>query len=113
MPPPRDWRSTAGRLSGEDMQHYMESFEEHFLRGRIRYNTEVLKIKRVPIPEKEREKNANTAARRWLISVQDKLTGACSELKYDRVVLCSGVRTSCAECPVSTSGQESDISRVL
>ena len=29
------------------MQHYMESFEEHFLNGRIRYETEILKIKRV------------------------------------------------------------------
>ena len=49
MPPPRNASSTGGRLSGEDMQHYMESFEEHFLNGRIRYETEILKIKRVEI----------------------------------------------------------------
>ena len=88
MPPPRDWRSTAGRLTGEDMQHYMESFEEHFLSGRVRYNTEVLKIKRTAPSEK------NVPSRRWLISVQDKLSGVTSELKYDRVVLCTGVSVS-------------------
>lgn len=88
MPPPRDWRSTGGRLSGEDMQYYMESFEEHFLKGRVRYNTEVLKIKRVA--EKNKKAAPTLAPLQWVISVQDKQTGVSSELKYDRVVLCSG-----------------------
>lgn len=89
MPPPRDWRSTGGRLSGEDMQYYMESFEEHFLNGKVRYNTEVLKIQRT---FEKPSKSSLTPKPQWSISVLDKKTGASSQLKYDKVVLCSGVR---------------------
>ncbi|KAJ3529431.1 hypothetical protein NM688_g7855 [Phlebia brevispora] len=88
MPPPRDWRTTGGRLTGEDMQYYMESFEEHFLKGRIRYNTEVLKIKR--ISERNAKASPPTTSSRWAVSVQDKISGVSSQLKYDKVVLCSG-----------------------
>ena len=75
------------------MQHYMESFEEHFLNGRIRYNTEVLKIRRVP-EKNGKASSASSAALRWqwLVSVHDEKTGATADLKYDRLVLCSGVR---------------------
>ena len=92
MPPPRNSDSTGGRLSGEDMQHYMESFEDHFLPGKIRYNTEVLKIKRVAQNGKNGKASSTTPPSQWLISVQDKNSGTRSELKYDRVVLCTGVR---------------------
>ena len=97
MPPPRNASSTGGRLSGEDMQHYMESFEEHFLNGRIRYETEILKIKRV---ETNGKASSTPASSQWLISMQDKRTNAISEARYDRVVLCTGVSTSdsCGGC---------------
>lgn len=90
MPPPRNASSTGGRLSGEDMQHYMESFEEHFLNGHIRYDTEVLKIKRVAA-EANGKASSTPAASQWLISMQDKRTNALSDARYDRVVLCTGV----------------------
>lgn len=96
MPQPRDWKATGGRLCGEDMQYYMESFEEHFLNGKIRYHTEVLKIQRAV--KKNGKAASSTAPLQWLISVQDKKTGACSELKYDRVVLCSGVSVESYVC---------------
>ena len=70
------------------MQYYMESFEEHFLNGKVRYNTEVLKIKRV---YEKPSKSSPTPRPQWSISIEDKKTGVRSQLKYDKVVLCSGV----------------------
>ena len=86
MPAPAQSEETGGRLSGEDMRKYMESFTERFLKGRVRYNMDVLRVSRhVP------GKNEPAGTKGWTIEVQDRKTESHFQLDYDKVVLCSGV----------------------
>lgn len=80
MPPPANESATGGRLSGDDMQQYMESFADKFLRGKIRYEVEVMKVIR-------------SAVGQWTVKVQDIRSGE-EELHFDKVVLCTGVSSS-------------------
>ncbi|KAF8588578.1 FAD/NAD(P)-binding domain-containing protein [Ramaria rubella] len=80
MAPPSN-AALNGRLSGEDMCNYMGSFAEKFLSGIIRFETEVVDIKR-------EQHNASKAP--WHISVKDGRTGLKEILKYSRIVVCTG-----------------------
>jgi dimethylaniline monooxygenase (N-oxide forming) len=70
---------TGGRLSGEDVRQYMEDFAERFLNGKIRFETEILNIRR------------GEYGRGWMVVVHDKRTGTEKVLNYSRIVLCTGV----------------------
>lgn len=70
---------TGGRLTGEDMRSYMSAFANEFLKGRIRYDTEVLNIKR------------NNSGDGWLVEIEDKRSQTRQALSYAKIVLCSGV----------------------
>lgn len=80
METPPNATKTGGRLTGEVMSRYMESFAEKFLSDRILYRTEVINIKR---PEK--------GTTGWVIKVRDLTTNASSDLLFDKIVLCTGV----------------------
>ena len=82
MPPPKDSEETGGRLSGEDMTLYVESFAERFLSDRIRYRTEVLNISRGPDS-------------RWNVKINDSQSGHLEDLQFDRIVLCTGASSNC------------------
>lgn len=75
---------TGGRLSGERMRMYMESFAERFLKGKIRYNTTVTNVRR---------RLEGEEGKRWVVTVHDTTTGEESQLRYDKIVLCTGVST--------------------
>jgi hypothetical protein len=82
MPPPEDHTKTGGRLSGYNVRQYMEDFAERFLKGRIRFETEVLNI------------HKGDHGQGWSVHVRDR-KGASAEtakvLYYPRIVLCTGV----------------------
>lgn len=106
MPPPSQASRTGGRLSGEDLVAYMESFAERFLKGRIRYQTEVLNIRRRPLAGvqlgqqsgDEQHAGSSDYVSEWVVRVRDLQTGDIQELVYDRVVVCSGVREFLHRC---------------
>jgi dimethylaniline monooxygenase (N-oxide forming) len=70
---------TGGRLSGEDVRQYMEGFAEQFLKGKIRFETEVLKISR------------GDHGRGWNVLVHDRRMGVEKVSYYPRIILCTGV----------------------
>jgi len=70
---------TGGRLSGEDVRQYMEGFAGRFLKGKIRFETEVLNIRR------------QDHGRGWNVLVRDRRTGTEKVSYYSRVILCTGV----------------------
>lgn len=78
MPPPADAKATGGRLDGDAMQHYMESFADRFLTGRIRYGVEVQNVSRNPNGK-------------WIVKVKNLSKLSEEVLVYDKVVLCTGV----------------------
>ncbi|KAF9240381.1 FAD/NAD(P)-binding domain-containing protein [Melanogaster broomeanus] len=78
MPPPSLQQETGNRLSGEDMSAYMERFAETFLPGRIRFETEIVDIRR------------GEGDSGWDVEVQDLNTNTKHVLSYDRIVLCTG-----------------------
>ena len=78
MPPPED--AAGGRLSGQDMCHYMETFAETFLKDKIKFEVEVVNIRRSP--------NGS-----WNVDIKDKHEGTITVLEYSRIVLCTGVST--------------------
>lgn len=78
MPPPTKSDETGGRLSGADVQAYLQSFVERHLKGKIKYQAEVQRIRRG-------EKSG------WQLTVQDLVSGDTSTLHFDKLVLCSGV----------------------
>ncbi|RDB24143.1 Dimethylaniline monooxygenase [N-oxide-forming] 2 [Hypsizygus marmoreus] len=91
MPLPAHAAETGGRLSGDDMCKYMETFAETYLHGRIRYGTEVLSVRRSP--------RAGT----WLVTVQSVGgDGGREVLEFARVVVCTG-GTSQPNIPTSLS----------
>lgn len=74
---------TGGRLSGEDVGQYMKDFAERFLKGKIRFETEVLNIRR------------GDYGRGWKVLVRDGRTGGAEKiLHYSRIILCTGVSLS-------------------
>jgi len=81
MPPPQT--STGNSLSGEGMCAYMEKFADTFLPGKIRFETEILEIRRTD------------SGSGWEVEVQDLRTGVKEVLTYARIILCTGV------CPFS------------
>ena len=83
MPERPDFKATGGRLSGEDMRLYMESYTDRFLPKNIRYNTEVNNIRRI------NQDASNTPS--WVVTITDKISGTLCELKFDKIVLCTGV----------------------
>lgn len=70
---------TGGRLSGEDVRQYMEDFAERFLKGKIRFETEVLNIRR------------GDHNRGWNVLVRDRCADTESVSYYSRIILCTGV----------------------
>lgn len=76
---PPNAASTGGRLTGDVMSNYMESFATKFLKGRFIYKTEVLSIKRG-------ENNSG-----WMVKVKDSTTDVISDYHFSKVVLCTGV----------------------
>lgn len=75
MPPPE-----GGRISGKDMCNYMETFAETFLKDKIKFEVEVLNIRRSPSGS-------------WNVETKDKNEGTITVLEYSRIVLCTGVST--------------------
>lgn len=78
MPPPEDSVKAGSRLSGEEICNYMETFAETFLKDKIKFEVEVLNIRRSP--------NGS-----WNVDIKDKQEGTITVLEYSRIVLCSGV----------------------
>ncbi|KZT54410.1 FAD/NAD(P)-binding domain-containing protein [Calocera cornea HHB12733] len=78
MPPPVHANETGGRLSGFDMQQYMETYADTFLKGAIRYGVEV-----EDITEDRQNKG-------YIVMIRDLRTGQLETLRYTRIVLCSG-----------------------
>jgi hypothetical protein len=77
MPPPSNASKTGGRLSGEDMCNYMERYANTYLKGKIKFEVEVLNIRR-------------SADGCWNVRVKNA-NGTVNDLEYARVVLCTGV----------------------
>ncbi|KAI9571710.1 FAD/NAD-P-binding domain-containing protein [Boletus coccyginus] len=78
MPPPIHKEKTGNRLSGDDMTAYMEKFADTFLSGKIRFETEILDIRR------------GRDGAGWEVEVLDLKTGNKGVLNYARIVLCTG-----------------------
>jgi dimethylaniline monooxygenase (N-oxide forming) len=72
---------TGGRLTGDDMREYMEGYSDKYLKGKIRYNTEILKLRR----------EVFVGENSWAIETRDTQTGALATLRYSKIVLCTGV----------------------
>lgn len=77
MPPPEDPAKTGGRLFGEDICNYMETFSETFLKDKIKFEVEVLNVRRSPSGS-------------WNVDIKDKHEGTKTVLEYSRIVLCTG-----------------------
>ena len=67
--------------SGIDISEYMASFADRHLRGKIRFGIEVLNLRRV----------SNGDKRSWMVKIRPLKTGKEEELKFAKVVLCTGV----------------------
>ncbi|KAF8334414.1 FAD/NAD-P-binding domain-containing protein [Amanita rubescens] len=74
---PEDSAKTGGRLSGKDICNYMETFAETFLKDKIKFEVEVLNIRRSPSGS-------------WNVDIKDKHEGTITVLEYSRIVLCTG-----------------------
>ena len=86
MRSPEGFTKTGGRLSGNDVRQYLEDFEERFLKGKIRFGTEVLNIRR------------GDHGRGWSVLVHDKKSANAEKVQvlyYSRIVLCTGVSFTC------------------
>ncbi|KAH8833935.1 hypothetical protein DL96DRAFT_1457347 [Flagelloscypha sp. PMI_526] len=78
MPLPKDSHKTGGRLRGEDICGYLENFEETFLKGLVRYEVEVVDIRR------------GKGGEGWIICVKTASNSDVEQLSFDKVVLCTG-----------------------
>ena len=86
MPTPEGSKKSGGRLTGEDIRLYMESFTDRFLKDRIQYDTVITNIHREDV------ENDETKGRgRWAVSVRNRNTGVEEVKRYHRIVLCTGV----------------------
>lgn len=80
MRAPENSVKTGGRLSGEDVRQYMEDFAERYLKGKIRFETEVLNVRR------------GDHGRGWKVIVRDGRAGSTEKVSYySRIILCTGV----------------------
>lgn len=72
----------------------MESLADRFLKGKIRYGTEIIGIRRRSVSTSFETSSVpdGRGASPWVVHVRDLKTGQLSDLVYDRIVLCSGVR---------------------
>jgi dimethylaniline monooxygenase (N-oxide forming) len=70
---------SGGRLSGKDVRQYLEGFAEQFLKGKIRFETEVLNLSR------------GDHGRGWNVLVHDKRMNTEKNCHYSRIILCTGV----------------------
>ncbi|KAJ7625370.1 FAD/NAD-P-binding domain-containing protein [Mycena polygramma] len=70
--------NAGGRLMGHDLRAYMEAFSQTFLKPLIRFDTEVIHIRR------------DETSSMWFITVEDKKMSSREILKFSRVVLCTG-----------------------
>lgn len=105
MPPPADAAKSGGRLGGEDMRLYMESFADNFLKGRVQYDTVVTRIRSAG-------PDAPPDGKRWTVTVQDRNTGEERHLKYDKIVLCTGA-CSVPKYPPSLSPEDAQAAGFL
>ena len=82
------------RLTGQDMAAYMRHFAAKYLRGHIRFETEVLKIYR---------ENGS-----WMVLVKNLRDASQERLSFDKLVLCTGVNFwSCH--PMITNSHRSNL----
>ena len=79
MSAPPDSAATGGRLTGQDMQKYMQEFADKFLQGKITFDTEILQIRR------------DDGECPWTIAIRNRITNASTTLRFSKVVLCTGV----------------------
>jgi dimethylaniline monooxygenase (N-oxide forming) len=88
MPHRLDDKATGGRLAGDDIRVYMETFTENYLKGRIsvEYETEVVSIRRPA--SGELKNNAH-----WIVLTSRKSEDK-REREFDKIILCTGVRFS-------------------
>ena len=102
MRAPEDSIKTGGRLSGNDVRQYLEDFAERFLKGKIRFETEVLNIRR------------RDHGRGWKVLVRDRRTGGTEKVSYySRIILCTGVSLSTRPPLPNRSETSSSISWLL
>ncbi|KAH9837791.1 uncharacterized protein C8Q71DRAFT_705858 [Rhodofomes roseus] len=87
LPPPPLSSSGDIRLSGQDLQAYMETFVERFLPDCIRYNTEVLNIRATA---RGGEGLPHGDDHVWSVMVEDKTSKIIKVREYEKIVLCSG-----------------------
>ncbi|TFY62439.1 hypothetical protein EVJ58_g3861 [Rhodofomes roseus] len=87
LPPPPLSSSGDIRLSGQDLQAYMETFVERFLPDCIRYNTEVLNIRATARGEDDLPHGDDHV---WSVMVEDKTSKVIEVREYEKIVLCSG-----------------------
>lgn len=78
MERPPDAQQTGGLLTGNIMSNYMRDFSQEFIQDRVRFNSEVIRIRRG-------EKSP------WIVTVEDVATNVREDLKFSRIVLCTGV----------------------
>lgn len=88
MPPPSDAKATGGRLRGEDLRDYFASFANLFLKGKIQYNTEVLRV----------QKTVTFGESFWRVTVKSQVDEETRELVFDKFVLCTGVSSLALLC---------------
>ncbi|KAF8061622.1 FAD/NAD-P-binding domain-containing protein [Lyophyllum atratum] len=77
MPPPSQSAETGGRLAGDDMCTYMETFAHTFLNSKITFETEVLAIYR-------------SASGLWLVTVEGRGSATQQVFEFSHIVLCTG-----------------------
>ena len=68
------------------MKMYMENFAGLFLKGMIRSQTEVIRLRRHQVSGSNSKDSSP-----WTLTVRDLRDESISELVYDKVVLCTGV----------------------
>ncbi|KAK7042606.1 FAD/NAD-P-binding domain-containing protein [Favolaschia claudopus] len=96
MAAPPDSATTGGRLTGHDMQNYMQEFADKFLKDKIIFDTEVLRVHR-----EDGEENP------WTVSVRNLNTNSSQTLRFSKMVLCTG-GTSKAKIPEYLSSAAAD-----
>lgn len=79
MPKPLNHEASGGRLTGDIMRDYTEIYAEKFLSNRIRYRTLVGNIRR--------------GDGGWKVAVTNLDTKLTEDLHFDKLVLCSGVKS--------------------
>lgn len=87
MPTPKDAGKTGGRLNGGAMRDYFETFAARFLDGCIRFEVEVLSVRR-------------GTSGKWEILLRDLKTDTEETVVFDKIVLCTGV------CFISNTNDE-------